>query len=123
MRLPAEISTIMPSVDSRIRIGNSNLWIPSRRRNGSAMISVTSEPMRARACMKRPKLSSTTAPSKPRRLSPLWAKQTARRAKPITPTASSVTRSADFSPRKAPSVRSTSAPRPRMTSGRRCAKE
>ena len=62
MKSLAEISIIMPSVDSRIRIGNSKPAIRSLRMNSSDSSSVTSEPISASALMKRVKASSAKAP-------------------------------------------------------------
>ena len=63
MRLPAEISVNMPSVDSMTRIGNSNLLMPCPRRNGIDITSVQMEPISASVFMKWPNASSTKAPS------------------------------------------------------------
>jgi hypothetical protein len=62
MKSPAEISISMPSVDSRMRTGNSNPAIRSTRMNSSESSSVTSEPISASALMKRVNASSAKLP-------------------------------------------------------------
>ena len=62
MKSLAEISISMPSVDRRMRTGNSNPAIRSERMNSSDRSSVTSEPISASPLMKRVNASSAKAP-------------------------------------------------------------
>ena len=62
MKSLAEISISMPSVEMRMRTGNSKPPIRSLRMNSTDNNSVTSEPMSASALMKRVKASSTKEP-------------------------------------------------------------
>ncbi len=81
------------------------------------MISVTIEPSSASPFMKRLNGSSRKAPLN---ISTSWegVPMSMMRATPMMPTASSVIRAAQRSPRKAPSISRTSAPTARMNSGR-----
>ena len=62
MKSLAEISSIMPSVASSISTGNSNPPILCARMKSIESSSVTSEPIKASAFMKRANASSVNAP-------------------------------------------------------------
>ena len=64
MRPAAEIKINIPSVDKRMRIGNSNLSIFSAARKSRLMTKVTSDPASVSTFMKRPNPSLMKAPSK-----------------------------------------------------------
>ena len=64
IRSPAEISTIMPSVESSTRIEYSKIRRDGSDKNSVDRISVTAEPMIARIFRKRAKSSTMKLPPK-----------------------------------------------------------
>ena len=64
IRSPAEISTIMPSVESSTRIEYSKIRRDGSDRNSVDRISVTAEPISARIFRKRAKSSTMKLPPK-----------------------------------------------------------
>src|SRR5947199_37038 len=64
MRSPAEISTIMPSVESSTRIEYSNSRRAWSARNSAERISVAAEPISASTLRKRAKSSTMKLPPK-----------------------------------------------------------
>ena len=64
IRSPAEISTIMPSVESSTRIAYSKMRRDGSARNSVERISVAAEPISARIFRKRAKSSTMKLPPK-----------------------------------------------------------
>ena len=64
IRSPAEISTIMPSVESSTRIAYSKIRRDGSARNSADRISVAAEPISARIFRKRAKSSTMKLPPK-----------------------------------------------------------
>src|SRR5437868_2770292 len=116
IRSPAEISTIMPSVESSTRIEYSNRRRDWSARNSADRTSVATEPIRARIFRKRAKSSTTKLLPNVVSL-PTGSMNSSTPVTTSKPVASAVTSPVVCGPRYAPSISSTMLPTASTSSG------